>query len=86
MKQKIKNVTESTKSFFAEKVDLKKVFAKNFVAGIAWGVGASIGLSLIFTVATTILRWLGGLPIIGSFLADVIEATVKALEIRKRIR
>ena len=86
MKEKIKNITESTKSFFVKKVDLKKVFVKNFIAGIAWGIGASIGLSLIFTIATTILKWIGGLPIIGNFLADVIEATVKALEIRKRIR
>lgn len=86
MKEKIKNITEPVRSFFARKIDLRKVFVKNFVAGIAWGIGASIGLSLIFTFSTTILKWIGGLPIIGNFFADVIEATINALEIRKRIR
>jgi len=86
MKAKIQNITKPLRSFFVKKIDLRRVFVKNFVAGIAWGIGASIGLSLIFTVTTAILRWLGGLPIIGNFLADVIEATIKALEIRKRIK
>lgn len=86
MKEKFEKISESVKSFFTRKVDLRKVFLKNFVAGIAWGIGASIGLSLIFTLSTAILRWVGGLPIVGSFLADVIEATTQALEIRRRVR
>ncbi|MBL7158934.1 hypothetical protein ISS85_00450 [Candidatus Microgenomates bacterium] len=83
MKEKIKNITQSTKSFFVEKVDLKKVFVKNFIAGIAWGIGATIGLSLIFAIITSILKGLGGLPIVGTFFADLIEVTNKALELRR---
>jgi len=83
MKEKIKNITEPVKSFFVKKIDLKKIFVKNFIAGIAWGIGATIGLSLVFTFLTAILRWLGGLPIVGSFFADLIEVTNKALELRR---
>lgn len=53
------------------------------MAGIAWGIGATLGLSIILTLLTAFLKRLGGLPIIGSFFADLIDVTNKALEIRK---
>ena len=83
MKEKIKKISEPVKSFFTHKVNLRKVFVKNFIAGIAWGIGATIGLSLIFAIITSILKGLGGLPIVGTFFADLIEVTNKALELRR---
>lgn len=83
MKEKLIKVINSIKSSFPKKEDLRKIFVKNFIAGIAWGIGATLGLSLIFTLLTTILRRLGGLPIVGSFFADLIDVTFKALEMRR---
>ena len=83
MREKIQKISKPIKSFFSKKIDFKKIFVKNFIAGVAWGIGATLGLSLILTLLTTILRRLGGLPIVGSFFADLIDVTFKALEMRR---
>jgi len=59
-----------------------KHFAKHFSAGLFWAIGATIGFALFFTLFGMILKWLGGLPIVGNFFAHIIEVTNKALELR----
>ena len=56
-----------------------KLFYKNFIGGIAWGLGATLGVALVLALLGSLLRFLGGLPIIGQFFAGIIEATEKAL-------
>jgi len=60
----------------------RKLFAKRFFGGIFWAMGATFGFAILITIVSFILKWLGGLPIIGQFFANLIEATNKALEIR----
>ncbi|HEY8348611.1 MAG TPA: DUF5665 domain-containing protein [Clostridiales bacterium] len=51
----------------------KKVFFSNFLAGLARGVGASIGFTLLAAVLLYVLqkivRW--NLPIIGDFINEI---------------
>ncbi|MGI5826117.1 MAG: DUF5665 domain-containing protein [Patescibacteria group bacterium] len=64
-------------------VDLKernwKIFYKNFLGGVGWGLGVTIGATLILALLGSLLRFLGGLPVIGQFFAGIIEATESAL-------
>ena len=56
------------------RVDIKQknriIFLKNFIGGLGWMTGATIGFAL-------------GLPIIGDFAANLIEVTNKALEAKR---
>ena len=70
MKKRLKNLIQSLKSLLGAKKDLKAVFIQNFIAGVAWGIGATLGLSLVITLFSTLLRKLGGLPLIGNFFAE----------------
>ncbi len=65
-----------------QKISLKRNFVQGFVAGIGWGLGATIGVVVLLWVLGWIFSLLGGLPVIGNFLADVISATKEALELR----
>lgn len=62
-----------------------QLFLKNFLRGLFWAIGATIGFGLFITLLGIILNWLGGLPLIGNFFAAVIEFTNEALELRKTI-
>ncbi len=60
-------------------------FVKGFLSGLGWMIGATIGFALLLTFLTLVLNWIDGLPIIGQFLANIIEATNTALEAKKLI-
>lgn len=71
------------------KVDLqdkkRAVFAKNFMAGLGWMIGATLGFALFITLFSLILKWLGGLPVVGDFFAHLIDLTNQALESRRSL-
>jgi len=60
-----------------------RIFSKNFLAGLAWGLGATLGVVLVLSLLGYLLRLLGGLPIVGGFFARLIEATEEALRSRR---
>ena len=53
----------------------KKLISRNLLSGMARGVGVAIGLTLFTTLILYLLRYLGALnlPIIGDYIADLIE-------------
>lgn len=67
------------------KESLKKAFLRGFLSGLGWMIGATIGFALLLTLLTLILNWAGGLPVVGEILANIIEATNRALEAKKLI-
>lgn len=54
----------------------KKIFVNNFIGGIAWALGATVGLSLIIALLTLLLKNINLIPFIGNFVAGVIEFVV----------
>jgi hypothetical protein len=60
-----------------------KILYKNFLGGLGWGLGATLGVALVFVLLGYLSRVLGGLPIIGSLIAGIIESTQEALRNRR---
>jgi hypothetical protein len=67
------------------KTSIKLSFLKGFLSGLGWMIGATIGFALLLTLLTFVLNWAGGLPVVGEIIANIIEATNKALEAKKLI-
>jgi hypothetical protein len=59
-----------------------KMYARSFFSGIAYGLGTTIGVALVLAMLVYILRYIGGLPVIGDWLRGVSQAIpVKALKL-----
>lgn len=56
-----------------------ELIKEGFYAGIGWAFGVTVGFVLISILIVFILRNLGGLPVIGSWIADVVEETQNQL-------
>lgn len=54
----------------------------NFLGGLAWGVGLTVGISVLAYGLTLIVKALGGIPFIGAWFANIIQATLNALQNR----
>lgn len=59
-----------------------KMMWHNFLGGISWSIGATIGLVFIVGLITFLLGQFVNVPIVGERIADIIEATNRALQNR----
>lgn len=50
---------------------LSNVLLRNFLGGIVWGLGATIGVSLILALLGYFLSKVNLVPIVGTFFGDV---------------
>lgn len=57
----------------------------NFLGGIAWALGTTVGFAIIIVLITFVFNALGGLPLIGGFIANIIDAINKVLEGRRAL-
>lgn len=48
-----------------------KIFVNNFIGGIAWGLGATVGVAVFAGIAGIMLQWIDVVPFVGSFVADI---------------
>lgn len=71
-----KNLLESNLIDIAQLLgDRKKLLITNFVAGISRGIGIGIGVTIITAILILLLRKIVSLniPIIGEYIADIVE-------------
>ncbi|MEK9176325.1 MAG: DUF5665 domain-containing protein [Patescibacteria group bacterium] len=54
----------------------KQIFANNLIGGLAWGIGVTIGLTLLITLLGFIASRIDFVPIVGSFVANVINFAI----------
>jgi len=59
------------------KLPMKEIIWKNFVGGMAWALGATIGLSIIIAVLGTVSKTINFVPIVGTFTSQVIDFVLK---------
>jgi hypothetical protein len=61
-------------------------FKHSLVSGFAWSIGVTLGFAFISTVFVSSLSAAGGLPVIGNFIAGIVEATNQALSSRNPLQ
>lgn len=60
--------------------DIKQTLIHNFLGGMAWGLGLTLGVSLVAGVLSFVLSASGGIPLIGGWLAQLVQATLQAMK------
>ncbi|OGH44388.1 MAG: hypothetical protein A3I49_02475 [Candidatus Levybacteria bacterium RIFCSPLOWO2_02_FULL_37_11] len=50
----------------------KHIFFNNFLGGFAWGLGATIGLSVFLAVVSLIGKYVDLVPVVGNFVSKVL--------------
>lgn len=58
----------------------RKIIFKNFIGGIGWAAGATFGFAILLALISFILNILGGMPLVGGFFANLIEAANQAMQ------
>ncbi len=66
----------------ADKVSIKQALKQGFFQGLAASFGATLGFAVVSYVIITSLKIAGGLPLVGTFIASLVEATQIALRTR----
>ncbi|MBI2031023.1 MAG: hypothetical protein HYT08_00170 [Candidatus Levybacteria bacterium] len=56
----------------------KQIVINNFIGGVAWAIGATIGFSLIVAIITIILKQINLIPFIGSFTAEITKYVLQS--------
>lgn len=51
----------------------KEIFTNNLIGGLAWGIGATIGLSLLIAFLGIAVHYVNLVPLIGNFVSEVIK-------------
>jgi hypothetical protein len=59
------------------KASRAKIFVNNFVGGIGWALGATIGFALIVALLSIMLKNVNFIPFVGNFVADIIKFVVQ---------
>lgn len=50
-----------------------KIFVNNFVGGMGWGFGVTIGLSALIAISTFLLRQINFVPVVGQFASEIVQ-------------
>jgi hypothetical protein len=61
----------------SQKLSFRKILWNNFIGGLAWAIGATVGLAIIFTFLALIGKSVNLIPIVGSFASQVIDFIMK---------
>lgn len=49
----------------------KQIIINNFLGGISWGIGATVGLAIFFAILGLILSKFDWIPFVGQFVAKL---------------
>ena len=66
-----KEIKNSPDRFLDVDISRKSIFFNNLLGGIAWGLGATVGASIIIALLGFIIAQLHFIPIIGTFAAEL---------------
>lgn len=56
---------------------VRQIFINNFIGGIAWGLGATVGLSLVIAIFGLILGKINLIPVVGEFVSQITSFVLK---------
>lgn len=52
---------------------IHQIITNNFIGGIAWALGVTIGFSLLIAILGILSHYLNLIPYIGRFVSDIID-------------
>jgi len=52
---------------------LRTILWHNFLAGVAWGLGITVGATIFLAIGAFILSKINLIPIIGTFVVQIVE-------------
>ena len=55
----------------------KEIFTNNFIGGVAWGIGATLGLSFLIALLGLLGRYIDLVPYVGNFVSEVINLVLQ---------
>ncbi|HSW47720.1 MAG TPA: DUF5665 domain-containing protein [Candidatus Saccharimonadales bacterium] len=58
------------------KLSRKQIVVNNFVGGLFWALGATVGLAFIFALLSLIAKNVNLVPFVGSFVSQVINFVI----------
>lgn len=50
-----------------------QIFFNNFLGGIAWALGATVGVSIVLGIFVFILSKINFVPVVGNFASNVVN-------------
>ena len=56
----------------------RQMILNNFLGGIAWGLGVTVGLSIILALLGILMNAIGFVPVVGDFVIQVTEYVEQA--------
>ncbi len=69
----------SEKLFVKTRLELLK---EGVWGGVGWAVGVTLGFAFVSFILVFVLGSLGGIPLVGGFLAQIVDATTTQLTVR----
>lgn len=60
--------------------NLREILLNNFIGGLAWAVGVTVGFSLIIFLLANVFRNVGWIPFIGNFISDLTSYVLSNLQ------
>ncbi|MEK7605934.1 MAG: DUF5665 domain-containing protein [Patescibacteria group bacterium] len=68
-------MTENTQPFEkgTHRYTKRQIITNNFLGGIFWAVGVTIGFSLLVALLTLFSKYINLVPIIGVFVSDILD-------------
>lgn len=51
----------------------KQIITNNFLGGVAWGIGVTLGLTVFFAIIAFISSHINFVPIVGNFVGNVLD-------------
>jgi len=57
----------------SSKLSRKEIIINNFIGGISWGLGATVGLALFFLIIGILAKEINIVPLVGSFASQILN-------------
>lgn len=55
----------------------KHIFFNNFLGGIAWGLGATVGVSIFLAILAFVVSQINLIPYVGEFVSSIASYVLK---------
>lgn len=66
-------INEKLEKYIDKQTNIKRQLIENFVWGISRGLGISVGIVILGTILVLVLKELVTVPIIGSYIAQIVD-------------